>query len=401
MQLSPEIDFLCACCRRSGAPGFPTHVRELSGRISRWSILIEKLALHGVDGLAYAQLQEAGRGVIPDEVLGVLADRAVQSAAISLRQISELADVLAELSSTSIVAVPFKGPLMAAALYGNPSLRRSVDLDFVIREQDRGTARAVLERRGYVLQTPVDAGGKALDPDKHEYHFEGTGKTAVEVRWRITQPQFGASLDLDYILPRCTGKEVAGLKILAIAPEDLLLILCAHGAKHRWERWMWLCDLEALMRSNPNLDWMAVRDRAAALGLRRVIRFSLILAHELLDAPVPEQLLVEAQADKEAVRLAAEVGAPLLGLEPPPETGAYHLRILDRRDHWRHNLQQWIRRMAPNEKDRQFVLLPKGLDSGYWLVRPVRLIWKRWASSGSGYPTEAQPESASKRIRTS
>jgi hypothetical protein len=347
MRLSPELDFLRACCLwrvpgrapENDAPEFPAHVRELSGKISKWSAVLEGLALHGVDSLAYARLQEAGRGAVPDEVMAVLADRAAQNAASSLRQISDLADVLDDLSAAGVKAVPFRGPLMSSALYGNSSLSRSADLELVIRGEDRDAARTVLELRGYVLEPPVDSEDSSSDAGEDRYRFEGTAENALDVRWRMELPQFGVSLDLDYLLPGCRNAQVAGVKSLAISPEDLPIALCAHGAKHGWKRWVWLCDLDASIRdalirdasirSNPGLDWRVVSERATALGLGRVIRFSLILAHELLETPVPERILEEAREDEEAVKLAAEAGAHLLHLPIPQKTG---IHILDRRD---------------------------------------------------------------------
>jgi hypothetical protein len=334
MRLSPELDFLRACCLRGGVRGFPANIRELSGRISKWSAVIEGLALHGIDSLAYVRLQEAGRGAIPNEVMAVLADRAAQNAASSLRQISELADVLEDLSAAGVKAVPFRGPLMSSALYGNSSLSRSADLELVIRSEDRDAARNVLELRGYVLDPPVHPQGSSSDAGADRYRFEGVAENALDLRWRMELPQFGISLDLNYLLPGCRNAQVAGVKSLALSPEDLLIALCAHGAQHGWKRWVWLCDLNALirdasLRSNPGLDWTVVSERAAALGLGRVIRLGLILVHELLETPVPERILEEAREDEEAMKLAAEARALLLRLDIPQNT---RIHILDRRD---------------------------------------------------------------------
>jgi hypothetical protein len=95
------------------------------------------------------------------------------------------------------------------------------------------------------------------------------------------------------------------------AAEDLLLILAAHGAKHRWDRLEWICGISELLRAPRSLDWDTVQKRARSLASTRTLLLAVLVAHDLLDAPVPESLLREARADRWIVRLAADVQSRL------------------------------------------------------------------------------------------
>ena len=58
------------------------------------------------------------------------------------------------------------------------------------------------------------------------------------------------------------------------APEDHLLILCAHLMKHNLEPGIWFVDLEALLRETGDFDWEAALDRAERWGLLRPLAFA-------------------------------------------------------------------------------------------------------------------------------
>ena len=52
----------------------------------------------------------------------------------------------------------------------------------------------------------------------------------------------------------------------SLAPEDNLLLLCMHGAKHCWSRLERVCDVAELITSHSNLDWVALVSRAKVFG---------------------------------------------------------------------------------------------------------------------------------------
>ena len=99
--------------------------------------------------------------------------------------------------------------------------------------------------------------------------------------------------------PAC-GRDVPGL-----SPETLMLFLCVHGAKHLWSRLQWLGDVARLARKQP--DWACIWELANEAGCARPVLLGLLLAHELLEAPVPEEILERGRQAQVLQRLGSQV----------------------------------------------------------------------------------------------
>ena len=68
----------------------------------------------------------------------------------------ELLELLELFAGRGVRAIPFKGPVLAAALYGDLARREFFDLDLLIRLEDLGAAQEVLESRGYRLTSNLN-----------------------------------------------------------------------------------------------------------------------------------------------------------------------------------------------------------------------------------------------------
>ena len=104
---------------------------------------------------------------------------------------------------------------------------------------------------------------------------------------------------------------LADTPVRTLAPEDLLLILCVHGAKHYWSRLGWICDIAALLHIPRRLKWELILAQARRLGGIRMLLLGILLAHELLGTPLPEAIQPQLQADPVLPRLAVQVRARL------------------------------------------------------------------------------------------
>src|SRR3989441_7310819 len=164
-----------------------------------------------------------------------------------------------------------------------------------------------------------------------------------------------------------------------LCAEDLMLVLCAHGTKHRWERLEWICDVAELLRSTPGLDLDGGLERARDLGVHRMVLLALRLARDLLDAPLPDTVARRAQADGGVARLAAQVQSALFRHTPGPprdraELSPFHLRAQER---WRDRLRYCARvALTPTPGDWAWLRLPDALYPLYYVVRPIRLAVK-------------------------
>jgi hypothetical protein len=63
------------------------------------------------------------------------------------------------------------------------------------------------------------------------------------------------------------------MEVMALVGEDLLLILCAHGAKHLWMALGWICDVAELLRVHRDMNWPDILEEARSrLSARRAGR---------------------------------------------------------------------------------------------------------------------------------
>ncbi len=67
----------------------------------------------------------------------------------------------------------------------------------------------------------------------------------------------------------------AGRTIRQLAPDDLLVALCVHGAKHQWERLSWVRDVAGVLTKWPDIDLDSLLVRASDKGYSRILLLSL------------------------------------------------------------------------------------------------------------------------------
>jgi len=98
---------------------------------------------------------------------------------------------------------------------------------------------------------------------------------------------------------RLEPDRLAGTQIANLSLEEWLPILCAHGSRHRWERLTWLCDVAEIMCLRLEMDWDVVIARSQVLICQRMLFLGVLLAHRLLDAPLPIAILQKMQANSD------------------------------------------------------------------------------------------------------
>jgi hypothetical protein len=122
--------------------------------------------------------------------------------------------------------------------------------------------------------------------------------------------------------------------------------------------------------------------QAERTSSERILYLGLLLAHDLLGAPLPEDVLKNARADATVRSLVTFVRESMFLEGDAPRRHfrkyAFHMRLRNgARDRVRYSYHFARTMIAPSETDRSF-RLPGGLSFLHWVVRPVRLMGK-WA----------------------
>lgn len=375
-----EHELLLCCARTRMDAGRASRIRVLVREGVEWAYLLRTALPHGMMPLLYWHLQAVCPETVPKVVLAHLRDYFHRTVQTNLLLTGELLHILELLEGHGIPAIPYKGPALAASVYGSLCLRQFRDLDVLVPAEDVPKAGDLLLQRGY--RAPVHLGGPretAVISSQCEMLFEGAGGTLlVELHWGITPRYFSFPLDSERLWGRLRTECLAGRAVPGLHPEDLLLILCVHGCKHLWERLEWICDLAELLRAHPTVNWEHISETAAGLGGERMLSLGLLLASDLLGAVVPEDVLRRAQADDAARSLAARVHRRLFraGDQPPGvvERCLFHVAARERlRDRGRYCVRI---AMTPTPGDWALVALPPRLRVVYRLLRPFRLLRK-------------------------
>ena len=269
-------------------------------------------------------------GLIPPETRQALVDRQRAQIFLTLRLTAELFRILDRFTSEGIGALVVKGPVLAVRAYGDPAMRAYGDLDLLVRQRDIRRATELMIAAGYQAAVPPSAIDAGKIPGQYLFS-QPQLKLLVELHNDLTLRYFPRRLPLEDFFARQIRVPLDAHEAPALSVEDELVLISIHGAKHFWERLMWIADVAALVSRQTDIDWQRVADSAQAVGAERMLHTGLRLASDLLRARLPGKVQATVQADAVAAQLAEQSGKwlPAAGYAPPGlfERAAFRLRM--------------------------------------------------------------------------
>jgi hypothetical protein len=313
---------------------------------------------------------------VPESVRNEIHRAAYMTTARNLFLLTELASVLDLLSDAGIPALPVKGPVMAAQLYGDPGLRPCEDLDLLVPESRIANALKVLTANGFCRMQTLD-----LWQETRQIHGgwgQGLRKVdssfSLEVSPWIVPRHFAPAEDAAAFLARGGRITIGDRSFPTLRPADLLVLLALHGAKHGWSRLQWVADIAALVNRFPDIEWSEVASVARRCGSVRSVGVALRISRRLLGAGTPETDGLPPD-DKTADALAETFVRRLITLETAPRGPGTELAMnLRLADSWFLRLRHLIvLGFTPSYGDWCSFRLPAGLRALYWFLRPWRL----------------------------
>ena len=293
-----------------------------------WARLLVLAEAHGVAGHLTACLRSLDEDLVPSEVRQTLVDRRRAQIFFTLRLTAELFRILDRFTSEGIGALVVKGPVLAVQAYGDPAMRAYGDLDLLVRHRDIRRATELLSAAGFSPAVPLSAIDAERIPGQYLFS-KPDSKLIVELHNDLTLRYFPRRLPIEEFFARQVRVRLDAREAPALSVEDELVLICIHGAKHFWERLMWIADVAALVSRQTGIDWQRVADSARAVEAERMLHTGLRLASDLLEARLPGKVLAMAQADAVSARLVERTlkWLPAAGSAPPGllERAAYRL----------------------------------------------------------------------------
>jgi hypothetical protein len=376
----PEKQLLACCARTRMQPETSQEIQKLLGGPLDWDYLLDQAEENSVTPLLERQLQAVAPDSVPAPANERLKHASRANTVRCLYLTAELFKVLDAFRAQGVQGIPYKGPVLAVQAYGDVALREFEDLDIILRQRDLPKAHEAMLSLGYqpkfdwILSPGASA---SLVPGEYNYRDEGR-RVMVELHTERTLRHFPVVPDLDDFARRLVPVSLSGREISTFPVEDLLPVLCIHGAKDFWERLSWIADISELVQGHPEIDWDQVTSRAASLNALRMLALGLLLASTVLDAPLPPEILRRVQQDRMATEVASEVRQRLLGRESRRLYAAGLFRFRRRMlpgtlEGWRYAVRLAI---VPAEEDWLMMRLPRPLAPLYIALRPLRLLRK-------------------------
>jgi hypothetical protein len=373
-----EGELLRLLARVSPEPAALERARELLPGID-WEAFRLLMLRHGVLPLAYRSLAGELSPAVPVELLAHFRQDFHRNARANLGRIRELKRLLQVLAAADVPILALKGPAVAEMAYGDAGLRCYGDLDLLTPPAALARAVELARENGYAplwALTPA----QARSMQRHGYHYNlrsDDGRSHLEIHWRIIDPCFAFALPEEELWERKVPVMLGSDAVETLGPEDQLLFLCVHGAKHFWSSLKLVCDVAELVNRRTDLDWRALARAASHHGGERMLHLGLRLADDLVGAPLPEAVRASIRADRTVDRLEAEA-REFLSMETPEQLSvsrmtAFHLRLFP-------TLAARARYLrassAPKELDVLTFQLPEALSPLYLLLRPLRLLFR-------------------------
>lgn len=331
-----EQQLLLCCIRHTHAPVLTRQMRMLLQMELNWDHIFQMARQHRIMPLLYQNLKASCPDVVPQDMLDLLRQHFLINMQCNLFLTAELLKILQVFETHDILAVPYKGPILAASAYRNLALRQFSDLDILLHKDDIPQASRLLRSLGYQAHSHPNYACEFTSNDAQtvvELHWEPVGFASS---WQTTSRYCAFQFDLDGLWDRLEPVALGGTSVQNLSPEDLLLILCAHGSKHLWERLIWICDVAQLLYAQQDIDWGQVTRQANRLGGECMLNLGLRLAHDILDAPLPEDVWQRVQQDTTAASLAIQVCQRLfVAVDQPRKRFEEPVFSIQMRERWR------------------------------------------------------------------
>jgi hypothetical protein len=301
--LSNEYRLLLACARPNlTAPQIEQAHSAIAGGVD-WDLLDRHANRHGLSPLLSRNLQLHFPLEVPDPQQQ--REKSFQHNVGNLFLAGALLKILDALRASGIRALAYKGPALAALLYGNITLREMSDLDILIEPGSISAARNLLIEQGYQPAfTLTRKQEEACLSSDCESEFSD-GKVAVDLHWRITPPHLAPRFSFDTLWQRRRDVTIGQNVVPTFSSEDTALVLAVHGGKHLWPRLSWLADFAQSLQLN--LNWPSIGARAREARAGRMLLLALALAHDIFQVQISTEFSTAIEDDKTVQNIAGHI----------------------------------------------------------------------------------------------
>jgi hypothetical protein len=368
--MASEHEILRVLCRSPIPKGDWEHARSLIDDATNWQALFELARVWEVEPVAFSNLCSADCDAIPVAVRKAASKGSQQARALALAGSLGVVEIVQRLEARGISVIVLKGPAVAIAAYGDASLRSFADADLLVPKESISKATQLLKDLGYRPHYR-DTDEPTLIAHQHALELSQGGRK-VELHWALMSRHLKFDVDVQALWSAARRVECAGSTITVLAPHHLFLFICAHGAKHMWERVRWISDVVQLADRLTVDNVVSINSLSAETHTKRLLTLAVLVAKRILRADAIAFDSLDLESEDAVIPLVEIVdgrinGRPA-GMEPIRE---------ERRDSEMNALLFWVR-SRERLRDRVAILTtlflsPPKTDDGAvskWIGRP-------------------------------
>lgn len=377
--MSKELEFLLLLLEAKGNDNIVVKNKEILNDID-WELFIQLSIHHRVFPVIYKRIIDINNNDIPSYVVKVLRQH-YQKNIFRMLQLSGETEFISKIFAKQEIRTLFlKGPVLAAHLYGDISLRTSADLDILIPIDQLGNAEEILLTYGYIKDDYIQT---VLNDWKWRHHhitfYHPQKKIKVEIHWRLN-PGPTKEPSFKQMWERKREISLSRNPVFILGNEDLFLFLVSHGARHGWSRLRWLLDIDYFTKIDT--DWKNVKRLLSEYHYLHVGGQALILASSLLNTTIITKEMKLLTESKRSERLAKDAFFYIkqmvnLHTEPVPiEIAKYHKKHLFSLMSFQQKCLFVASFLFPYPEDAEVLPLPKSLHFLYFPLRPFLWAWR-------------------------
>lgn len=281
--MTPALRLLVACCRWPDDVLRREAIRAAASTIGDWNEVVALADRHRVEPIVAHGLESVGIAVP-----AALAEAAATHRAETLRDVGESLRIAAALGGSGIAHRFLKGAALAVAAYGTPTLKRSWDIDLLVRPADAVAAAAVLATLGYapvVPPRPLDSiEFRRWSHVSKEAELRSPRGATVELHWRVSDHPILLG-GIDAASPSRHVPLLGSASVATLNDAQNIAYLAVHGTAHAWFRLKWIADFAALLASTPAETRATLIASARGEGVGHALDASLLLAGRLFGEP--------------------------------------------------------------------------------------------------------------------
>lgn len=378
--ISSEINLLLCCSQTRLDNSVRQKINFLVKQQIDWEYLVSLATRHEVLPLLFNSLNAISPETIPIPIFEKLKVYFQSNVKRSLFLTSQLLRTISILQKNGINAVPFKGPMLAASVYGNPAYRQFSDLDIIVPQKCFYKAKELLlsnQYQSYLTKL------EELFIFNHAFQIplcHTNGMFSLDLHWGIAPRKPRRNSGFSCLWDNLSSIFLGGQLVPNFSPESTLLIQCINATKEPHQQSLkQICDINETIQAYPDLCWDIVLHQAHQFGCRRLVLIGLYLTQKLYGTILPDEIIeqilalpiVRTLAEELKQRFLKDAGRLKEDFTKTYFVNKYNFQTTETRDQLLFIFDKII---TPHAEDRQFITLPSSLYYLYYLVRPIRLI---------------------------